>query len=98
VAIVAYSPPFGQSGQYRALSARTAPSAGNLMVIFRPETPERTLREALKASHAQVVGGPTEADAYVLFVPGDEREKSLAILRARAEVLTAQPIDPGSGR
>jgi hypothetical protein len=98
VAVVAYSPPLGMTGQYRALSARAKPTPGNIMVIFRPETPERSLREALRASHARLVDGPTEADAYVLSVPTLERATALATLRKRTDVVVAQPIDPGAGR
>lgn len=98
VAVVAYSPPFGATAQYHALGARVAPTGGDVMVIFRPDTPERSLRDALRASHARLVDGPTEADAYVLSVPASERATALAALRARAEVVTAQPIDPGPSR
>ncbi|HEX5262300.1 MAG TPA: zf-HC2 domain-containing protein [Phenylobacterium sp.] len=98
VAVVAYSPPFGATAQYHALGARVTPTSGNVMVIFRPDTPERSLRGALLAIHARLVDGPTEADAYVLSVPAPEREAALAALRARPEVVTAQPIDPGPSR
>lgn len=86
--------PFGEFGRYHALSAASAPSAGNIMVIFRPDTPERRLREALRDSRARLVGGPTDADAYVLATPQSDQAAALAALRANADVVTAQPIDP----
>ena len=85
-------------GRYHALGARPAAPSGNLVLIFRPETQERTMREMLNASHARLVDGPTAADAYVLHVPPAERAAVLASLRARADVVLAEPIDPGAGR
>jgi len=90
--------PLGQGDRYHALSAGPSASSGNVMVIFRPETPEKNLREAMRASHARLVGGPTDADAYVLSVAPDDRDAALASLRARADIVVAQPIDPGADR
>ncbi len=96
-AVWAIDPP-GQADRYHALSAGPSVSSGNVMVIFRPETPEKNLREAMRASHARLVGGPTDADAYVLSVAPAERDAALASLRARADIVVAQPIDPGGDR
>jgi len=63
------------------------------VVIFRPDTTERQMREALRASNARLVDGPTQADAYVLQIPAARRELALATLRARHEIVLAQPID-----
>ena len=84
--------------RYHALGARPAAPSGNLVLIFRPEIRERTMRETLNASHARLVDGPTAADAYVLHVPPAERTAALATLRARPDVVLAEPIDPGAGR
>jgi anti-sigma factor RsiW len=85
---------------YHALSAGpTSPAngsaAGNVLLMFRPETPERALRAALAAGQARLVDGPTAAGAYVVQVPAERRAVILAALRGRAEVTLAQPIDPG---
>jgi hypothetical protein len=53
------------------------------------------MREALKATGARLVDGPTPADAYVLRVPAAQRDTALANLRARGEIVLAQPIDSG---
>src|SRR5262249_8964281 len=82
------------SPRYHALSAKTAPTRGNMVVGVRPDTPEANLRAALTASHARVVDGPTEVGGYVLAAPAAERAQALATLRGRAEVTLAQPIDP----
>lgn len=78
---------------YHALGAAPAAEPGNVVVIFRPDTTEKALREALKASGARLVDGPTPADAYVLHVPATQREAALANLRARPEIVLAQPVD-----
>ena len=80
---------------YHALSATPAAEPGNVVVIFRPDTTEKSMREALKASGARLVDGPTPADAYVLRVPAAQREAALANLRARREIVLAQPVDSG---
>ena len=96
VAAVIWLRPLGPDGAYHALAARPARVAADIVVVFRPETPERDLSAALKASGAEIVGGPTEADAYVLSTPLAHRAAALAALRGRSEVIMAQPIDPGS--
>lgn len=80
---------------YHALSATPAVQPGNMVVIFRPDTTEKSMREALKASGARLVDGPTPADAYVLSVPAAQREAALANLRSRREIVLAQPVDSG---
>jgi anti-sigma factor RsiW len=84
----------GQPARYRALGAEPPPAAANMVVIFRPETRERELRALLGANHARLVGGPTEAGAYMLQVPAPERAAALA--RMRGQVVLAEPIDPGA--
>ena len=81
--------------RYHALGAAPVSAAGNLVVIFRPETPEKELREILRANDARLVGGPTEADAYLLHVPATSRVAALARLRRQAQVVLAEPVDSG---
>jgi hypothetical protein len=91
-------PSFNTPAPYRTLSAApTATStAGNLIVMFRPNTPEQDLRRTLVESGARLVDGPTEANAYILAVPSLQRSAALAKLRSRADILMAEPIDPGT--
>jgi anti-sigma factor RsiW len=81
---------------YHALAS--APDAraanGNLIVMFADTSTERDLRAALARSNARIVGGPTEAGAYVLHVGDAERERALAQLRGDTHVTLAEPIDP----
>jgi hypothetical protein len=99
VATVVVMKPLSPDGAYHALSAKPAAAAapGDILVVFKPDAPERDLRAAVEASGAHFVGGPTEADAYVLSVPLDNRARAIAALRAQAAVAMAEPIDPGGG-
>jgi anti-sigma factor RsiW len=90
--------PFGRPAPYRALGTVAPAPVGNVMVIFRPDASERDLRQILRASGARLVGGPTAADAYVLIVPAAERPTALTRLRGDADVVLAEPIDPGEAQ
>lgn len=83
---------------YRTLGSSSASAAGNVLVIFDPETPERRLRAALTAVGARMVDGPTEADAFVLHVAPARRAEALSALRRRGDVVMAQPIGDADGR
>ncbi len=87
--------PEAQPARYHALSSAPAPATGNVVVIFRPDTRESAMRQALIAADAHLIDGPTPVDAYVLHVPAAERAGALAGLRARHDVVLAQPLDPG---
>ena len=85
--------PAPTSAAYRVLGSAPVVASGNMVVIFSPEARESDLRAALRAGHARLVDGPTAADAYVLSVPAEERATALAVLRGRASVVMAEPID-----
>ena len=61
--------------------------------MFRPEAREAELRGAIQGSGATLVGGPTEADAYLLHVPANSRSAAIAKLQGNSKVTLAQPID-----
>jgi anti-sigma factor RsiW len=96
IGVLVMAVPYAQSGRYHALGAQPQAAPGNLVVIFRPETSERAMRAAFNASGARLVDGPTGADAYVLAVPAARRSAALDLLRARTDVVLAEPVDPGS--
>jgi hypothetical protein len=80
---------------YRALGAAAATQSG-IVVVFRPDTPERELRRIVRASGARLVGGPTEADAYLLGpLDGSAPASTLARLRAEPAVVLAEPLGTG---
>jgi anti-sigma factor RsiW len=87
--------PTAQPAAYRALAAAPERADGNMVVIFRPDTTERDLREILRASNARLIDGPTAADAYVVRVPQTERNTVLSVLRRKAQIVLAEPIDAG---
>jgi anti-sigma factor RsiW len=83
-----------QPDRYHALASAKAPAAaGNLVVIFKPETSEAAIRAILKTNHARIVDGPSAADAYVLAAPKAERDAILARLRGDPALLLAEPVD-----
>ncbi|WP_443751025.1 zf-HC2 domain-containing protein [Asticcacaulis solisilvae] len=84
--------------QYHALASRDQPRPGNVVVVFRPDARESEVRGALKAAHARLVDGPTEADAYILAVPPQARDTALKTLHADKAVVVAEPLDSGDGR
>lgn len=82
--------------EYQALGRADAPSTANVLVIFRADATEQDIRDALRASGASLVGGPTAADAYLLHVPTNRRDAALARLGSDDDVQLAQPIDAGA--
>jgi anti-sigma factor RsiW len=78
---------------YQALGSADTPQAANVLVIFQADATEEDVREALRASGASIVGGPTAADAYLLHVPANRRADALARLQSDDNVQLAQPID-----
>jgi len=101
--LVLLKSPADAPGQFHALSSAPSPAeaaaaAGNVMVLFKPETPERELRRILQALGAHIVDGPTVTDAYVLYLPPAGRDAALAALRKEAAVALAEPLDGGAGR
>lgn len=79
---------------YHVLGSPAARTGGNLIVIFRPDTSEESLRLTLDHAGARLVDGPTAAGAYVLAVDPARRDAVLAALRTRPNIVLAQPIEP----
>lgn len=83
--------PDDSDARYRTLGS-AAPVQGDLVVSFRPDTPERQLRHILQASGTRVLDGPTVTGAYVLTVRGTTPARALGRLRAEPAVTLAQPL------
>ena len=79
---------------YHALGSRAPHAAGNILVMFAPDTREDALRRAIAASGARLVDGPTAAGAYLLAIAPDARAGALARLRAERGGVMAEPVDP----
>jgi anti-sigma factor RsiW len=90
--------PLSRPAQYHALSAPTPAPAGDIIVIFRPDTRAADLARVVRASGARLVDGPTAADAYVLAAPSGARAVALKRLRSEGAVTLAEPIDPTERR
>jgi anti-sigma factor RsiW len=82
----------GEEPAYRGLGAAPAVQA-DIVVVFRPDTPERELRRIVHASGASLVGGPTAADAYLLN--GGDTAAAVRRLRAEPAVVLAEPLVAG---
>jgi len=86
-------PPGGadpQAGAYRVLGA-AAGVQRRLVVVFKPETPERELRRIVLDSGAHIAGGPTATGAWVLGT--DQEPGAVATrLRSQAAVTLAEPL------
>jgi len=88
------APSLSSAPAYVALGDRAQPTpAANMIILFRPETTEADMRLALRNSGASLVGGPTDADAYLLHVTPEQRASALAKLHDDDDVLMAEPID-----
>jgi hypothetical protein len=85
-------------GRYRALGDAPAPAPENVIVRFRPDASEAALRTALRDSGAQLAGGPTATDAYLLAVPAAHEAQALQRLRAQPAVVLAESLDGGAAR
>lgn len=83
--------------EFRALSAPppapgAAALAGNVLVMFKPDTTEAQLRRVLNAHGARIVDGPTVTDAYVLLLSGADQIKAIAALRREPAVTLAEAL------
>jgi hypothetical protein len=78
---------------YQTLAAPPSATAGNVIVIFKPQAPEVALRAVLQRNGARIVDGPTSVGAYVLNVAEDQRAAVLARLKSDRNVSVAEPID-----
>jgi hypothetical protein len=88
-------------GAYRTLSVEGAPTAsgaGDIVVMFAPDTQEAVLRRILEEAGARIVDGPTAAGAYVVRPRLEGRLDAVAVLRGHDEVSMAAPLDPIGGR
>jgi hypothetical protein len=79
---------------YRLLGAAPmlAAEADRIVVVFAPSATEQTMRRTLLQLAARVVDGPNGAGAYTLQLPSRTLDSALALLRARSDVIFAEPI------
>jgi hypothetical protein len=78
------------AGAYRVLGA-AAGTQSQLIVMFKPDTPERELRRIVLAGGARIAGGPTATGAWVLATEGAP-DAVARRLRGQAAVTLAEPL------
>lgn len=79
-----------QAGDYRVLGAAAA-SQSRLIVMFKPDTPERELRRLVLENGAHITGGPTATGAWVLATE-QAADAVAGRLRGQAAVTLAEPL------
>lgn len=77
---------------FHALGAAPPVLTANVLVVFRPSVSEADIRRVLRANHAQLVGGPTATDAYLLRMNALSRDV-LDRLRGDAAVLRVESLE-----
>jgi anti-sigma factor RsiW len=78
---------------FHTLGSPAVTSAGQVVVLFRPDTTEQQMRAILGAQGARVVDGPTAAGAYVLRLDGRDASSAIDGLRQSSQVVLAEPIE-----
>lgn len=79
-----------QGGDYRVLGA-AAGAQSRLIVMFKPDTPERELRRIVLENGARIAGGPTATGAWVLATE-QAADTVAGRLRGQAAVTLAEPL------
>lgn len=78
---------------YHVLSSDRSIPTADLVVVFRPEMTEASLRRLLRAVHARLVDGPTVTDGYLLYIAPEALPGSVATLHGSPDVMLAEPLD-----
>ena len=84
--------------RYATLGAPVTASAGVLVVMFDPATPEAELRRVLQEAQARLVNGPTRANAYIVEVAPERRAQALEMLRVEPAVTLVEELGPAGRR
>ena len=78
---------------YHTLGSAPVPASANVIVMFRADATIDDVRDVLRSVGASIVDGPTPADAYLLHVVPQQRQKAIAKLQSNDHVQMAEPID-----
>jgi hypothetical protein len=79
---------------YRALGTAAAVTA-NVLIVFRPTATETDIRRVLRTHRAQLVGGPTATDAYLLHLDSPSPQV-LSRLQSDNTVLRVESLEAQS--
>ena len=77
---------------YHTLGSTAADAAGQVVVLFKPDTTEQQMRLILAAQGARVVDGPTAAGGYVLHIDSGEPAQAIEALRQSDQIVLAEPL------
>jgi anti-sigma factor RsiW len=86
-------PPARPDAEYRTLSSNDAVTGANAIIMFKPETREAEFRKLLADADAEIVGGPTQSNGYLIKLPQTKRDAALATFRKQSQVMIAEPLD-----
>lgn len=78
--------------EFKTLSSGEASQQANAIIMFKPDTREQEFREILASAQAVIVGGPTDASAYLVRIPAQTRDDVLSKLSSQSQVTLAQPL------
>ncbi len=78
---------------YRTLSSGDLQNQPNAIVMFNADTRESDFRAILFGARANIVGGPTEANAYYLRIDAAKRDSAVDKLRKHPQIMLVQPVD-----
>jgi anti-sigma factor RsiW len=84
--------PTASGHTFQTLGSPGADAAGQIVVLFRPDTTEQQMRTLLDAQRARVIDGPTAAGAYVLRLDGRDAGEAIDALRRSSRIVLAEPI------
>lgn len=82
---------------YRGLNGGPTGAAANAIAVFRADATEAQIRAALRAGDAQLVGGPTVTDAYLLRLRTTD-QATLSRLRGQPGVLRIESLESEATR
>ena len=86
-------PPAPAPAAYHVLGAPPETRAGDILVMFKPQTRAAELAELIEAAHARIVDGPTDAGGFVLSAPKADLAMTVKRLKAAPAVELAEPIE-----
>ena len=86
----------GEEAEYaavRAMAARAHANDAYIRIVFKPESTEAELREAIRAIQAVIVSGPSQLGDYYVLLTKDASAKALAVLQGNTHIEAAEVID-----
>lgn len=82
------------AGTFRTLTSdpHHAVDGDRLRLVFKPQTPEGTLRQLMLEVEGEIVAGPTPRGVYTARLPPGQGREAIALLRQSGQVEFAEPV------